>query len=517
MAAARMSMRKLKEILRLKYSEKLAHRAIGRVLGVSVGSVGSVSVRAKALGIESWSDVSEIDEATLEVKFYGAKKVRGARAPLPDPLHLHHELKRPGVTLELLHVEYLQSHPNGYRYTSFCNHYRRWQEGNQHSMRQVHKAGEKLFTDYSGKKPCIVNPETGEVSQVELFVATLGASNYTYAEASLSQKSDDWTMSHVRALEFMGGVSKLIIPDQLRSAVSQPCRYEPGIHRTFEEMAHHYGTVVLPARPYKPKDKAKVEVAVQIVQRWILALIRNEVFYSLAELNLRIRQLLVTLNNRPMKSYGGKSRRDLFESLERPVLGPLPVQRWEYAQWRSAKVNIDYHIEFEGHYYSVPFRYARERVEVRSTETTVEIYHRSKRIASHLRARGGNRHRTKSEHMPQSHRRHAQWSPSRLVHWAGSIGPCTRELSKRILESRPHPEQGYRSVLGLMSLRKQYPAERLEAACKRALAIRARSMRQVKTILQSGLDRVPYEPATTSVQQTLPLEHSNIRGPNYYS
>ncbi|MEZ4273311.1 MAG: IS21 family transposase [Myxococcota bacterium] len=511
-------MRKLKEILRLKYHGGIGHRQIAQVLGVSVGTVGSVSVRAQKLGLTDWSVLGPMDEATLQQRFYGRRVVGSAKAALPDPVHLHHELKKAGVTLELLHLEYLQNHPLGYSYTSFCLHYRRWRQSAPLSMRQVHPAGEKLFSDYSGKKPHIVDAITGEVVEVELFVACLGASNYTYAEATLSQKSHDWVMSHVRALEFMGGVSQLIIPDQLRSAVSQPCRYEPGVHRTFEEMAYHYGTVVLPARPYKPKDKAKAEVAVQIVQRWILARLRHEVFFSLSELNGRIQELLKSLNRRPMKGYGGQSRRELFESLDQPVLKPLPEHRYTYAHWKRAKVNIDYHVEYAKHFYSVPYRYAREEVELRATDTTVEAFHRGKRVASHVRNNTPGRFTTNPEHMPKSHQHHAQWTPSRLIAWAGSVGESTQKLVTCILERRSHPEQGYRSVLGVMSLRKAYGEDRLEAACKRALRIGGFSTRQVKSILKSGLDKIELSQTQNhQPQQTiLPLEHENIRGPDYY-
>jgi len=514
MATARLSMRKLKEILRLKYDQGLTHRQIASALGVSGGAVGSVSVRAQALGMTDWAKLEPLDETALEVRFYGPVKAKRQRAPLPDPVFLHQELKRPGVTLELLHLEYLQHYPEGYRYTWFCNQYQRWLGSAPLSMRQVHRAGEKMFSDYSGKKPVLVDAKTGEVHAVELFVAVLGASNYTYAEATLSQKASDWVDSHVHAFEYFGGATKVIVPDQLRSAVSHPCRYEPGIHRTFEEMAHHYGTVVIPARPYKPRDKAKVEVAVQVVQRWILARLRNEVFYSLAELNLRIRQLLGEVNARPMKGYGGKTRRQLFEELDQPALQSLPNQRYEYAQWKKATVNIDYHVEFKKHFYSVPYRFAREQVDLRATNSTVEVFCRQKRIASHTRNDLPGRFTTSPEHMPKGHRQHAGWTPSRLIRWAGSVGPSTQELAKRILERRPHPEQGYRSILGIMSLRKLYSPTRLENACSRALAIRGFSSRQVHSILKAGLDRVPLK---SEPQQTqLPLEHANIRGPHYY-
>lgn len=514
MTTPRLPMRKLKEILRLKFKEGITHRKIKEATGISLGSIGSVSVRAKKLELTDWQKIKDIDEEELETRFYGLRKVKGQRAPLPDPLHIHEELKKPGVTLELLHLEYLQNYPEGYCYTTFCNHYKKWRTSARLSMRQIHRAGEKIFSDYSGKKPCIVDPVTGEVREVELFVAVLGASNYTYAEATESQKSADWIMSHVRAFEYFGGVSKLIIPDQLRSAVSQPCRYEPEINRSFEDMAHHYDTVVLPARPYKPRDKAKAEVAVQIVQRWILAKIRNEVFYSLGELNLRFKQLLSELNKRPMKGYNNKTRRQLFETLERPVLKPLPVTRYEFTQWKKAKVNIDYHIQYQKHFYSVPYRFVGESVELRITSSIVEIFHCHKRIASHRRDDTAGRYSTESAHMPKSHQRHAEWSPSRLINWAGTVGPSTQKLVERIFLKRSHPEQGYRSALGIMSLRKLYDDKRLDNACKRALAINGISLRQVKSILKAGLDRVPVE---TEPQQTqLPLEHKNIRGSDYY-
>ncbi|MEM6733758.1 MAG: IS21 family transposase, partial [Myxococcota bacterium] len=374
------------------------------------------------------------------------------------------------------------------------------------------RGGEKLFLDYSGKKPRIFDSKTGEAIEVELFVAVLGASSYTYAEATRTQTSVDWIRSNVNALEYFGGVTKLLVPDQLKSGVARSDRYEPQSQRAFEELARHYGTAILPARPGKPKDKAKVEVAVQVAQRWVLACIRDEIFFSLGELNERIWELLEKLNARPMKDYGGKSRRELFEQLDAPHLSPLPTRRFEHATWKKAKVNVDYHIEVAKHYYSVPFRFAREVVEARITASGVEVFHRGQRIASHRRNDRPGAHSTQPEHMPKSHRKHLEWTPSRMLNWAEKIGPETSALVDAILKSRPHPEMGYRSVLGLMRLAKRYDPERLEGACSRAMRVGARSYRHVASILKNGLDRVPLD----EPQRSLPLAHDNVRGSDYY-
>jgi len=516
MAMERLPMRRIREILRLKLTLGLSHRATAKSLGISAGAVGETASRAKRKELD-WKQVTTLSDEDLEVLLYGAKPDGRSDRPLPDFNLINRELRRPGVTMELLHVEYLERHPDGYRYSAFCTRYRKWRKRRGLSMRQVHKAGDKLFVDYSGKKPHIIDHKTGEVVEVELFVAVLGASNFTYAEATRTQQSQDWIQSHVHALEYFGGAPALIVPDQLRSGVSKPDRYEPGVQRTYEELATHYNTAVLPARARKPKDKAKVEVGVQIVQRWILACLRNETFFSLDELNARIWELLEKLNDKPMRDYGNVSRRELFESIERSHLQSLPDQRFVYAQWKAAKVNIDYHVEFEKHFYSVPHQLTRARVEIRATAMTIEVYYGDKRVASHRRSVRKGGHTTIAEHMPKSHRKHLEWTPSRLTKWAGSIGPKTQTLAATILDSRRHPEQGYRSVLGLLRLAKQYGNDRLEAACARALQAGARSSyRPVATILKSGLDRVPLE--SDAPQQTaLPLEHSNVRGADYYN
>ncbi len=515
MAAERLSMRCVKEVLRQKWEMKKSHREVGKSLGISSGFISGVVSRAATAGLKEWAEVEAMSEEALESRLYGPKEPAGAARPLPDPAYIHAERKRPGVTLELLHLEYLEANPNGYRYTAFCEHYRRWLTKRRLSMRQEHLAGEKMFADYSGKKPHLVDAQSGEVTEVELFVAVLGASSLTYAEATRSQKSADFIQSHLRTFEAFGGVPKAIVPDQLKSGVTGSSAYEPIVQRTYEEMARHYGTVVLPARPAKPKDKAKVERAVQVAQRWILARLRNERFFSLAVLNERIWQLLEELNARTMRVYGA-SRQELFERVEKSALLPLPSERFTYAEWKRVRVNrVDYHVEVEGHYYSAPHELTGEEVEARMTATTVELYRGGERIASHLRSQARGRHTTQSEHMPKAHQKHAEWTPSRMAQWASTIGPRTKQLVEAILAERPHPEMGYRSCLGILRLGKKYGPERLEAACARAVAVRARSYRHVDSILKRGLDRQPLLEANAPQSQGLG-EHENVRGRDYY-
>lgn len=513
MATERLSMRKTKEILRQKWLLGRKHRAIASHTGVGVGTVGRTVVRAREAGLRTWADVEALGEDDLEGLLYPSVIEKACERPEPDCAWVHAERSRPGVTLELLHLEYLAKHPAGYRYTAFCDRYRQWCARRGLVMRQVHIAGERMFVDYSGKRPVVIDAKTGELVKVELFVAVLGASSYTYAEATRTQRGPDWIASHERALAFFGGVPGAITCDCLKSGVTRACRYEPEVQRTYEDLAAHYGTTVLPARPYKPRDKAKVEVAVQVVQRWVLARIRNEVFHSLDALNARIRELVDDLNSRQMRHYG-KSRRELFESLERPALAPLPTSRFEYADWKKATVNIDYHVLYESHSYSVPYQHVHQKTWVRATATSIEVLLRGRRIASHRRSwrRGG--YTTSAEHMPRSHRAHAQWTPSRILRWAAETGPQTSALCDAILRERRHPEQGYKSCLGILRLGKRYGAERLEAACARAHAAGARSYRNVESILRKGLDRAADHEAAPP--QRPPITHENVRGPDYY-
>jgi transposase len=481
---------------------------------VSLGAVASVVTRARLTGL-TWPDVEALADDTLEQRLDGPPAGSAADdRPEPDLGWMHRELRRPGVTLELLHVEYLAAHPTGYRYSAFCARYRAWRQRQRPSMRQVHRAGEKAFVDYAGQRPTIIDPVTGVVSPVELFVAVLGASNYTYAEATATQQSADWIASHTHAVEAWGGVPAAWVPDQLKTGVTVACRYEPGVQRTYAEWAAHYGTAIVPARPAKPRDKAKVEVAVQVAERWILARLRHEVFTSLAGLNARIRELLVELNARPMKGYGGQSRADLFTHYDRPTLRPLPAQRFIYGDWLAARVNIDYHIDVARHFYSVPHPLIHALVDVRVTATTVEVFHRGTRLVVHPRSHVPGRHTTVAAHLPHAHRAHREWSPSRLRRWGATIGPATEALVEAILASRPHPEQGYRSCLGLLRLEKRYGAARVNAACARALAAGARSYRHVDAILKHGLDRQAVQLALPASRS--PRVHAHLRGPAYY-
>ncbi len=512
MATERLSMRKIREILRYKWSLGRSHREVAASLGVSVGAVSGVEQRARVAGLD-WPAAEALGDEALEVRLYGDSAAQRQR-PLPDPVWIHTERKRPGVTLELLHMEYRERNPDGYGYTQFCEHYRQWCAERRLSMAQVHRAGEKLFVDYAGRKPHLTDPSTGEVREVELFVAVLGASNLTFAEASETQQIADWIASHVHTFEYLGGVTGAVVPDQLKSGVTRACRYEPEIQRSYEELARHYGTVILPARPASPRDKAKVEVGVQIAERWILARLRHETFFSLPALNQRIGELREDLNARTMRRYRA-SRRALFEQLDRPALKPLPEQRYEHALWKLVRPSLDYHVELDGHYYSVPFTLRHERLDLRHTATTVEIFHRGARVASHLKSHLRGRHTTVPEHMPKAHQAHLEWSPARLVRWAQSIGPNTGALVEAILAARPHPEQGYRSCLGLLRLGKRYGDERLEVATARASAAGAKSYRHVDSILKHGLDRLPA-PDERPHDDAGVIVHDNVRGPEYY-
>jgi transposase len=505
-------MRKTREILRLKWELRCSHREIKRALGVGIATVSDAISRATAAALD-WAAVTALSDDDLERRLY-VKAAEGAERPLPDPATLDLELRKTGVTLRLLHLEYLERNREGaYGYTQFCEHYRAWKQTQRVTMRQVHRAGDKLFVDYSGKKPHFVDPETGERIEVELFVAVLGASNYTYAEATRTQTVADWVLSHVHALEYFGGVPAATVPDQLKSGVTKPCRYEPGVQRTYDELGRHYNTVILPARPVHPRDKAKVEVGVQVAQRWILARLRNQTFFSLEELNERIAELLEDLNTRMMLRYKA-SRRDLFERLERAVLKPLPADRFSYGEWKVARVNIDYHVVYDDHFYSAPYQLQGHEVWIRATALTVEIYDGEKRVGAHVRSYQRGRHTTDNEHRSMIHRKHAEWTPERIIHWAGTIGPNTAQLAEKILSERLHPEHGFRSCLGIIRLEKKYGRERLEAACLRAVTVGGRSYGHVNAILQHGLDRAPLPSAT--VEEPAPIDHENVRGPDYY-
>lgn len=506
-------MRKIKEVLRLR-AQGLSDREISESLGIGRATVSRYRTRAQRAGL-TWPLPAEISETELDAKLFPPAPPAGTPRPLPEWKHVREELRRPGVTLQLLWLEYRQAHPDGYQYSRFCELYRSWEAGLDPVLRQEHKAGEKVFVDYAGQTVPIVTRETGEVREAQVFVGVLGASNFTFAEATWTQSLPDWTGSHVRMLEYFGGVPELVVPDNLRAGVSRACRYDPDVNPSYQELASHYGMAVVPARPGKPRDKAKAEAGVLVTERWILAPLRDHTFFGLNELNEQVSRLRDALNDRPFQKLEG-SRRSLFETLERPLLRPLPATRYEFAEWRKARANIDYHIAVDNHLYSVPHQLVGEQVDVRLTATTVEALRDGRRVAAHARSYQPGRHTTDPGHRPKAHEKHLEWTPSRIVKWAESKGPHTATLVGRILASKPHPEQGYRACLGILRLGERYSVERLEAACARALTIGGISYRSVNSILTNGLDRVPLDDDEQTTLD-LPQTHENVRGPDYYT
>ena len=505
-------MRKIRETLRLHFDGGLGQRPIARCLNISRTTVGDYLRRAAATGLGWPLPEALTDQQLYALLFPSSAPVAPAARPLLDFTTIHTELKRKGMTLMLLWEEYLSVHPQGYRYSQFCELYRQWANKLKLSMRQNHKAGEKLFVDYAGQTVPIVDPQTGEIHEAQVFVAVLGASSYTFAEATLTQGLEDWLSSHVRAFGFFGGVPELVIPDNLKSAVSKPCRYEPDLNPSYAELAEHYATAVIPARVRKPKDKAKAEVGVQLVERWILARLRKQTFFSLAEANAAIAALLTDLNSRPFKKLPG-CRKEAFETIDRPVLKPLPAQNYVFARWKKVRPGIDYHVEIDGHYYSVPFALRGQQLEARITATTVECFAQGKRIASHVRSANKGRHTTVNAHMPKGHQAYADWTPERLIRWALKTGPQTASLTEAMLASHTHPQQAFRSAMGLISLAKAHTPARLEAACAMALAGEATNYKSVKSILETGLDR---QPEHRPLPPAAPIDHDNIRGSHYY-
>lgn len=515
MPRKREPMRKIKDVLRLKFEAGLSHERISAAVGLSKGAVTNYLQRAARAGV-GWPVAAELDDAALEALLFPPMPGPGSSYAPPDFALAHQELKRKGVTLQLLWEEYTAAHPGAaYRYSQFCAHYHRFRDSLKRSMRQVHRAGEKLFIDYSGDTVPILQIDTGELRAAQIFVAVLGASNYVYAEATWTQQLPDWIGSHVRTFEFMGCTAALLVPDNLKSAINKACRFEPEANSTYADMARFYGTAILPARPFKPRDKAPAEQSVLLTQRWILARLRNRQFFSLAELNAAIGALLVDLNNRPFKKLNG-CRSSVFEAIDRPAMRPLPAHRYEFAEWKTATVNIDYHVDVDGHYYSVPHSLVRQKIEVRFTAATVECFFKGKRVATHLRSPLRGRHTTIAEHMPESHRRHQAWTPGRLLNWALSIGQGTRDVVQWQLENRPHPEQGYRACLGLLNLVRKYGESRLEAACCRALAIGSPTRKSILSILEAKLDQHPDLFPTAAPAAPPKTIHANLRGAEYF-
>lgn len=514
MPQKRVSMRKIREVLRLRFGLGLGQDQIARSCSIGQPTVHRYLEWAAAAGL-SWPLAEDYDDRQLEALLFPARAAKppAGKRPAPDFALIHRELQtHKHLTLQLVWHEYREQHPDGYRYSRFCELYQRWRRHQEVVLRQDHRAGEKMFVDWAGATVLIYDRDTGEAAPASIFVAVLGASSYTFAWAAVDQTLPNWIDSHLRAFEFFGGVSALIVPDNPRTGVDRACRYEPDLNRTYHEMSQHYGTAVMPARPYKPRDKAKVETAVVVAERWIIAALRHRKFFSIGELNEAMGGLLDRLNQRPFRKREG-SRESLFETLDRPALKPLPTQRYVMADWETLRASIDYHVEIDRNYYSVPYQLAGEQLEARFTATTIEIFYRGKRIASHVRSPAAYQHTTIHEHMPKSHQAHREWTPSRIIHWAESGGPATAGVVRTILESKPHPEMGYRACLGILRLGKTYSNQRLEAASQRALNLQACSYQSLKSILKRSLDQ----------QTDLPLEsgrsgprHENVRGADYY-
>jgi transposase len=509
-----LSMRKIREVLRLRYDLGLLQHEIARSCSISQPTVNRYLQRASSAGL-SWPLPEDCDDRQLDELLFlagpdGSPAVR--RAPV-DFAEVHRQLQtNKYVTLQLLWEEYRQSQPEGYRYSHFCELYRQWRRKQDVVLRQEHRAGEKTFVDWAGATIPIYDRESGEAKPASLFVAALGASSYTFARATLNQDLANWIECHIRAFEFFQGTSKLIVPDNPRTGVTRACRYEPDLNRTYLEMAQFYGVAIMPARPYKPRGKAKVEAAVLLAERWLVAVLRHEKFFSLADLNQALAKLLERLNQRPFHKREG-TRASLYATLDRPALQPLPRERYVMSEWKTVRVNIDYHVEVDRHYYSVPYQLVGEKLETRSTLSMVEIFHHGKRVTSHVRSFTPYHHSTVTEHMPKSHQAHLQWTPSRLIHWGESVGEATAQLIRTILESKPHPEMGYRACLGILSLAKCYSNPRLEAACRRSLDAQACSYQSLKSILKQGLDR---QPSLTPESERSSPQHENLRGGHYY-
>lgn len=507
-------MRKIKEVLRLKWERGLSNRQVAVACGISRPTVREYLRRAAEAGL-SWPLPEDLGESRLEQLLFPPPpdlpaQIRG----MPDWLRVQEELRGKHVTLFLVWQEYREANPEGYQYSWFCENYRAWQGKLDMVMRQDHRAGEKLFVDYAGQTVPVIDRNTGEIREAQVFVAVLGASNYSYAEPTWSQTLPDWIGSHIRAFEFFGGVPELVVPDNLKSGVTKAHRYEPDLNPTYQDMAAHYGVAVVPARSGKPRDKAKVEGGVLVVERWILAALRHRQHFSLGQLKGTIRELLEKLNDRPFRKLPG-CRRDHFEQLDKPALQPLPAERYVYAEWKKARVHIDYHVAIGGHYYSVPYALIKKEVEVRITHNTIECFYRGNRIASHLRSdqkKGG--HTTVDAHMPESHRQSGEWTPKRLIAWAAKTGPATEKLICATLGARKHPQQAYRSCLGILRLGKTFGDARLEAACQRALVLGSYRYKSIESILKHRLDEQPLEEQQELV---LPDRHDNIRGPAYYA
>ncbi len=510
-----------REIIRLGMTCNLPSTDIANSCGVDPKTVRNYFQRIKQRNLSD----TDIERLTDEQLSDILKNKRGRRpehqSKKPDFEYIDQELKRKGVTRQLLWEEYIADHPTGYKRTQFFHLFRQWKKNLNLSMRQSHIAGEKLFVDYSGQTVTVHDPSGGAAFQAQIFVGVLGASNYAYAEATKSQGLSDWIGSHTRNFRFLGGVPEIVVPDNLKSGVTRPCRYDPDINREYQEMSVHYGTAIMPARVRAPQDKSKAENGVLLVQRWILATLRNRIFFSLEELNREISTRIERLNDRPFKKISG-SRRSLFEAVDKPALKPLPTIPYTFAEWNNCTVGMDYHIGLNGHFYSVPFKHTGKSVTVRYTDKTVEVFLGTMRIASHLRDDTPREASTLVEHMTKSHRKYKEWTPNKILTRSEQIGESTLEVVHRLIKAKQHPMQAYRAAVGIIGLEKKYSPGRLEIACKRALRIGGISYKSILSILQNGLDHKELLLGTSKRKEELaqkaarPIHHENVRGEDYY-
>lgn len=507
----RIKMKSVKEILRLINESDLSLRQIAKSCGCSPSTVSAIIQRYENIQMP-WQTFKSLDEAEMETKLY-PEEINSSKKALPDWDYIHKELKKKGVTLLLLWQEYKEVYPDGVMYSQFCDHYLKWRKLRNISMHQIHRAGEKAFVDWSGETMHVVDRYTGESKDAYMFIGVLGASDLIYAEAFADEKLESWISAHVNMFNYFQGVTRIIVPDNLKTGVKKPCYYEPEIHPTYLEMANHYGAAIIPARVRKPKDKPLAENGVLIAERWVIAKFRNQTFFSFFELNKTIKDTIDDINNRPFQKMEG-SRRSLYESVEKPALMPLPAEPYELAVWKHAKVNIDYHVEYDGKLYSVPYQLIGQVVDLRITDKGIEVLHKGKRVAIHARLKGKHReYSTLSEHMPEKHKKSAEWTPERITRWAATIGPMTAALVDAMMASHKHPEVAFRASMGIIRLAEKYTAQRLENAAARALKNRSISYKSVESILKNGLDQVPLENSA----EMPPFVHENIRGIEYYS
>ncbi len=540
MATERLEMRNIREVLRLHFLGASNSRTIAVAVGCSKSAVNKYLALAQAAGLTSWADVSALDESELERRLYPSTPVSllitRSKRELPDYAKVHDELRRRDhqITLMLLWQEYKQINPDGFQYTQFVDYYHRWTKKLSVVMRQTHKPGEKGFVDFCDGL-FVTDASSGEKKRTQLFVGALGCSSYTFAYTVASQELPAWLNCHVHFYEFLGGVPAVTVPDNLRSGVKKPDRYEPVINESYRELAQHYGTCVIPARVRKPRDKAKAEAAVLVAQRWILAVLRDRTFYSVAEINAAIAVLVEELNNRKMRHLG-KSRRELFVEMDQGALKSLPTTRYEFAEWKKVRLNIDYHITFDDHYYSAPYQLIRQELMVRATGTVMEIFFKGKRVASHLRSYIKYKHTTEATHMPLAHQKFAEWTPSRIIDWAGKTGPSTARVVEKMIQTKAHPEQAYKAAVGLIRLASEYSNERLEKAATKALLIGSPSYQTIKSMLARSMESAPMSPRAADIvaaanaqketanqapvaaqdEQLTLLAKDNIRGGKYY-